>query len=59
MRIILNQNYPADRVVKTEQDDKNTRIIAGTWILSPEIYEKITSFLTEKATNVTQNRKAG
>jgi len=52
MNIVLNQNARQCAVEQLKTDDLETGLPAGTWILSPEIYEKIKEFLTQ---NVEKN----
>jgi len=49
MRLIVNQNYPADYVKKVQQDDVKTGLFAGDVLVSPKILEQIKEFLNQKA----------
>jgi len=52
MNIVLNQNARQCAVKQLKTDDKNTGLAAGTWILSPEIYEKVKEFLNSQTKKV-------
>jgi len=52
MVIILDQNTRAESVKLLQTDDSNTGIPAGSYIVSPEILEKLIEFLNSKTQKV-------
>jgi len=52
MVIILDQNTRAESVKLLQTDDTNTGIPAGSYIVSPEILEKIKEYLNSQAKKV-------
>lgn len=51
MRLILNQNFPGERVERLFLDDSAKGLTAQDFLVSEETYDKIIKFLKEQVMN--------